>query len=205
MEPGTPPPALPSLESDELHALAGLYRLLAGFLLRELDGELLAHLQTPDVRAAYLAAGGVLPEIDDPTQLEQLAADYCQLFIGPADHLPPYESVWRAGRFEGQAAQAMARFVEIAGGDDTFPAGVMRDHLGIQLEVMGRVLAAAADATQSRREHLELAQTFFARHLTWPARLLDRAHRQAATDVYRALTSLTAEFLASEQDVWLRA
>lgn len=70
--------------------------------------------------------------------VEQLAIDYCQLFIGPADHLPPFQSVWQSGQFHGSTTASMREFVDPVGYEAT--AGIMLDHPGVQLGIMGHVL-----------------------------------------------------------------
>lgn len=183
-------------------ARSGTYRLLARIWLREADQELIRELCAPPLCHSYEAAGGVLPAGDAATTCEQLAIDYCRLFIGPAEHLPPFQSVWQSGQFQGAATESMKSFVDVVGYDtDLLPAGMMLDHLGVQLDVMGHILNQISfwrTAPEGFDEVLQLARTFFARHLTWPADLLETAAIRARSDFYRSVVTMTGEFLDSD-------
>ena len=80
---------------EESAARSGLYRLLGRLWLREMDQDALRELGRPPLCDSFVNAGGVLPTNDDLEMIEQLAVDYCQLFVGPAGHLPPVQSVWQ--------------------------------------------------------------------------------------------------------------
>ena len=192
--------------AGELAARSCTYRVLAKLWLRELNPHDLRTLQIPPLRNAFVAAGGVLPEDGDARRLEQLAEDYCHLFIGPANHLPPYQSVWQSGRFDGDAAESMDTFMQIVAYDEA--AGVRRtmsDHLGVQLDVMGfmmhRLSVESTDAAANRCLS-EMIPAFFAAHLCWPSRLLHLAGQMAGTRFYRSVIAMTGEFLSGEQQAW---
>ena len=186
-------------------ARSGLYRLLARFWLREVDADFLRQLQSISLCNEFVESGGVLPEDDGRLTSEQLAIDYCRLFIGPSDHLPPYQSVWQSGQFQEAASASMKRFVEIAGYQaGVLSEGMMLDHLGVQLDLMGQVLEQYAGwpvEMADREAVLELASAFFATHLVWPIELLETAARRAETDFYRSVIFLTRNFLESERHV----
>ncbi len=184
---------------QEAAACSGTYRLLARLWLREVDRELLQRLCSPPLCDAFVEAGGILPaDVDDAT-IEQLAVDYCQLFIGPANHLPPFQSVWQTGQFQGATAASMKTFVDVVGYNTVaLPSGTMLDHLGVQLDVMGHILGQIA-TWQPEREGLnhvlELADSYFDMHLTWPAKLLEIAAPRATTQFYRSTIMLTGALL----------
>ena len=96
----------------------------------------------------------------------------------------------------------MKNFIEVVGYDiDMLPSGMMPDHLGVQLDVMGHILAQIStwqSETESLDQVWELARSFFATHLTWPANLLTAAIRQVETHFYHSTVMLTREFLKSE-------
>ena len=98
---------------DQLACRAAVYRLLARLWRREIDAATLEQLLAGSVRKAYLAAGGSLPEVADQATCDALAGDYCQLFLGPAGHLPPYQSVWSDGQFHGAAAQSLRGYLSL--------------------------------------------------------------------------------------------
>src|SRR6056297_3258487 len=106
-----------NLSRNDAAAAAGLYRLLARLWLREVDEPLLRSLTGSPLREPFLRAGGELPETVSPEVLQALSVDYCRLFLGPTDHLPPVQSVWQQGQFQGQAVRSMAGWIELTGYD----------------------------------------------------------------------------------------
>jgi TorA maturation chaperone TorD len=95
----------------------------------------------------------------------------------------------------------MREMIDVVGYDVVrLPGGLMLDHLGVQLDVMGHLQKKSsrpADAG-SYDQVWELANAFFASHLLWPADLLTAAARRAEDDFYRSSIMLTREFLKSE-------
>ena len=191
------------LPSDTSLASAGTYRLLSRLWLREVDQELATLLNAEPLRSAYLDVGGTLPPTTD-VPLEFLAQDYCQLFVGPRNHLPPVQSVWSTGTFQSEAADSMQTYLQILLGDANEHPIV--DHLGVQLSVMAMLLeyVGAAPNQHDLRTIETIAARFFAEHLTWPSRLIQHARDQAASDFYESLMRVTAEFLSQESAYWVR-
>ncbi len=177
-----------------------MYRLLARLWLREVDRELLLALRTPPVRESFSDVGGVLPDDTNDRVLEELASDFCQLFIGPRDHLPPVQSVWQNGQFQGEPARSMSEFLEVIRYDrSSLPDGQMLDHLGVQLNVMADIINPARSAPNAEIVE-EVAGAFFTAHLQWPWELLEAASGQAATSFYQSVIDLTRGFLATERE-----
>ena len=91
----------------------------------------------------------------------------------------------------------MQKFIEIAGFEDEL-AGTMPDHLGIQLALMGHLLGHVANTSiegEQLDSVLQLLDSYFGSHLTWPDKLFEIAAGRAETDFYRSLVRLTASFL----------
>lgn len=196
-----------TLSNESLLSLAGTYQLLARLWHDSVDQGLAEALHEEPVRTAFMSAGGSLPPLDREG-LDDLAHDYCQLFIGPKNHLPPVQSVWADGTFQGTASTSMEMYLEVLGdaahgfSRETPPAIV--DHLGVQLEVMGTICKALSEELQlTRRESLEsLGQQFFLGHLCWTSSLIARAAGQATTEFYGSLMALTGEFLDDQAVMW---
>ena len=191
-----------AIDPTELTALSGIYRLLARLWLREIDEPIRAALRHPPLSNLFEQAGGRPPEAD----IDELAIDFCRLFVGPSGHLPPYQSVWQRGQFQSQATTSMQDFAELIQYDFSAQFHVMMpDHAGLQMDVMGSLLERAAELASSTagdsagHEYLEVASVFFERHLTWLDPLLIAADRRATTSFYRAVIALTRGFLESEQ------
>jgi len=179
-----------------------MYRLLARLWWHEVDCELIQELNSAPVCDAFANAGGVLPTSDDAAAIEELAIEYCRLFVGPTDHLPPFQSVWQSGQFQDGTAASMKEFVEVVDYDvGALPGGIMLDHLGVQLDVMGHILGviSAQQAEPHTVEVLhELTRSYWLTHLNWPTDLLRLAGQRVTTDFYRSVISMTGEFLSSE-------
>jgi hypothetical protein len=96
----------------------------------------------------------------------------------------------------------MKSFTELVGYDiDRLPGGLMLDHLGVQLDVMGQIFEQMSNwraDTDGWDQVLDLAACFFTQHLQWSAELLAAAIRRAETDFYRSSIMLTREFLRME-------
>ena len=187
-------------------ARSNTYNLIARHWLLEVDQDLLQRLLAPPLHGPFVQAGGILPSDACEQTVEQLAMEFCRLFIGPAGHLPPYQSVWETGQLQGTTIASMQRFINIAGYDcESMPGRAMLDHFGVQLAVMGHILeqvahgqfdSAAIEAIQ------EFANSYLARHLRWPVELLIAASNQAKTDFYRSMIVITSEFLECEWDIF---
>lgn len=195
-----------ALRRDDLAALSGIYRLLARLWLREGDRALLRELSSAPLRDVFCQAGGVLPTGSATEAEERLAVEFCQLFVGPAGHLPPFQSVWQTGQFQSPAATAMREFIDLSGYEQSrLPSGIMLDHLGVQLDVMGhltQVCSAAASEDEQADVLLDMSRSYFFRHLTWPSPLLDAAESRARSEFYRSVARMTRDFLGSEQSYW---
>jgi len=193
-------PTTIDVEPRQLQQRAAVYRLLGRLWLREVEADLIGSLRAPPMGAAFVAAGGTLPDASDDNQmLEQLAIDYCQLFLGPSGHLPPHQSVWKDGHFQGEATVAMRAEFQALG--LPLPDG-MPDHLGQQLTVMAVILERLAENDVASVTQLEAARRFFVQRLTWTDALCQQAAERAETSFYQRVVTMTNAFLAEEHDAW---
>ncbi|MDG2408573.1 MAG: molecular chaperone TorD family protein [Pirellulales bacterium] len=196
-----PAVAIDSREA-ELTATAGMYRILSILWWGEVSAELLEALQSGSHAQTF--ADHHFFSANDTMDVTTLAADYCQLFIGPRGHLPPYQSVWEEGQLAGRATASMRRYLDLL----EFPLlqrGLEADHLGCQLALMGAIttgLSVVGTDDQKRTAYEALGREFFALHMRWPAALLAQTRQQAQTPFYGALGRCTADFLEMESAVW---
>lgn len=186
--------------ANEVSEMVGTYRLLARLWLREVDEQLIAGMQSPPLKDAFTAAGGILPADITPSTLDELAVDYCQLFLGPANHLPPVQSVWQRGQFQSELAESMQHYVTATGYELT--DGLMFDHLGVQLDLMSHLLYLSAALNRPAEEIFDVLKTYFVKHLTWADSLFEIAINRASTDFYRSTIRMTRDFLQSDETVW---
>jgi len=172
-----------------VESVSQLYRLLARVWHAEVDADFLNTLSNDPLRAALDGAGVDLPAEPASVTLDELATDFCQLFIGPSEPLRPIQSVWTEGQLEGQAATSMRETFLPLLPDFEMPAGLMADHLAIQLAVMAEFIDSDVD---------DLPRRFFDHHLRWTEPLTTVTASRAKTDFYRTIINLTAEFLRGE-------
>jgi len=184
--------------AEEFSAIAGTYRRLARLWLGEVDEQFLDSLLQAPLCDAFTSAGGSLPQDASPSTLEELSVDYCQLFLGPARHFPPFQSVWERGQFQGESVQSMKQYFSVAG----YETELMADHLGVQLDVMAKILEARPQIPKEADAVVDLAYFYFAAHLTWANPLFESSVDHATTDFYRSVVNMTREFLNSEQTIW---
>ena len=190
-----------AIDHARLRERAAVYRLLGRLWLHELDADLLRDLRCPPLSDAFAAAGGTMPPVEaESDTIDALAIDYCQLFLGPRGHLPPHQSVWADGQFQGPTTAALpAEFKEL---DLPYP-GDMADHLGQQLTTMAVILERLAAEKTVAACQLDTASVFFQQRLNWTAELCKRSAAQAQTAFYRSVVTMTQAFLTQEHAAWL--
>jgi DMSO reductase family type II enzyme chaperone len=190
---------------------AGVYDLLATMFREPLPAATLRSLRDPAMLQGLNEAGMTLDEAfcnDDEAQLQEtLAVDYTQLFHGPRNHHPPYESVQTGGEeaeLNGDATREVRRFFDAAGLAFDKECRELADHLSVELacmaELAGREAAAreAGDAVQAERR-VEEQTTFLDRHLgRWAPAFGKLVEEHAETSFYRQAGRLLAGFIESE-------
>lgn len=177
-------------ELEPTLARAGVYGFFSGVLLREFNEYSLAELKSPRWRKALLEHGIDLP--DTPELMEELAIDYCRIFIGPGKFCPPIQSVWTNGQFQGHVVDSMREFLDIVSVDHDCP---VKDHAGLQMEVMAKILEfKSSHSNQSNG----LAECFYRSHIGWTQSMLNRAAELAVTDLYRGLMTAAVDFIQQE-------
>ena len=98
----------------------------------------------------------------------------------------------------------MRDYIDIVGyGTHRLPKGMMLDHFGVQLDVMGHLLSQSAAWRAEENRVRELARTFFATHLAWSTDMLEVAAARATTEFYRGAVALTRAFLDGENQAAL--
>ncbi len=178
---------------------SGMYVLLARLWSMEVDQTLTQQLNATELGPVYEAAGGQIP---DEAELEELAAVYCQLFVGPRGHYPPLQSVWARGELQSEVTSSVQSFGDAIGWsrNPSYP-DTMADHLGVELDIMAR--AVQHYSSSGDPEAFALASTFFRRHLTWAEGYIDTIQARTENPFYVAMFRMTQEFLAVESEFWL--
>ncbi|MCR9245905.1 MAG: molecular chaperone TorD family protein [bacterium] len=141
-------------------------RLFGRLLLRELDRPTLVELQAPAIAAALAATGIEVPGVDVESAdcdavLEELGAQFFSQVLHPAGRGPLVHSLYREGKYDGDAAADVRKVAKGAGLELADGArGAAPDHLGCLLTLWAEL----------RDRDAEFAQKFGATHLTWVAR-----------------------------------
>lgn len=177
--------AHPFCMSTQSLQLAAVIRFLGNIWLREIELSTLQDLNRPSIRAAIEALGATVPNQIDAKNVEELAVDYCQLLIGPKQHIPPIQSVWQEQRFHGDAIPSMHRYFELL--PSYHPRqGAMVDHIGVQLDFLGSLCEIDGNKPIS-----EAVDRFFADHLKWSLPIFQKIERQATTEFYQGMAKVT--------------
>lgn len=180
---------------DECQARSGLYGLFSRLLLAEPDEPLLALLREEPwhQQLERLGTGWERGEFPDS---EELAVEYCRIFIGPKNFCPPYQSVWVDGQMQSPVVDSMKEFLEYITPRSNTP---VVDHAGLQFEMMALILESQAQEPESVTS---LAELFFQNHVAWSARMLRRATELSSSRFYRSLLDSAREFVESEVEFY---
>ncbi len=176
----------------------GLFRLLARLWLEEVDARLAQILDDAPLGSGWNGSGDWVSSGPIADQLEVLAVDFCQLFVGPRGHLVPVQSVWQHAALVADPAASMRQWFGLAGyAPPARHRSLFPDHLGIQLDLLAHLLDQQELWAQHPEELAALAATYADTHLAWPAPLLEAVTQRAQTPFYRRLAELTNQALAA--------
>jgi DMSO reductase family type II enzyme chaperone len=190
---------------------AGVYDLLATLYCEPLPAATLRALRDPAMLQGLSEADMGLDEAfcnGDEAQLrEDLAVDYTQLFHGPRNHHPPYESVQTGGEegeLNGDATRQARDFFDSVGLAIDEQCRELPDHLSVELAFMAELARREAaaretgDAAQVERR-VEEQTTFLERHLgRWAPAFGRIVADRAETNFYRQAGRLLAGFVETE-------
>ncbi|MFQ5875863.1 MAG: molecular chaperone [Dehalococcoidia bacterium] len=144
---------------------------------------------------------------------EELACEYAALFIGPGQHVSPYESIYvpdttgRVGAYWGECTADMKRWVERYGLEIAERFASIPDHISIELEFMQKIIEQENDAWEREdmeavKRWIEVERTFFNTHLiTWVPEFCERAIEAASLDFYREIARLARDFILEEEQL----
>ena len=184
---------------DEHQSIANVYELLSRLWLREVDVELL------DAIVASPLADELNVNAERASQtdlLNELATQYCALFIGPKDHLPPYQSVWQTGQLQSETTDSVRAYTEALRAADLIGQSEMADHLGHQMLVMSEIHRRLAKTDDNNLR--DLGHEFFRTHLNWASPLIQAANDRTCSNFYQKVVALSGELLAAELISWTR-
>lgn len=148
--------------ASEIEAQCALARFFGSLLVFELDGERLVELRAPDVAPALSALGIDAPEASTPAAIDELAAEFHELILRPAEGGPLVQSLWTSGSYQGDAAVKAKQLADVAAleFDDEAARGAQPDHLGTLLLLWAETRVFAPEvAARVEQEHFRWALT----------------------------------------------
>lgn len=177
-------------ENEELFSRVGLYEFYSKVFLREFSLEQLKLFHCEPWNSTFSELGISLPVATEDS-VEDLAVDYCQIFIGPKEHVPPIQSVWQSGQLQSSISESMNSYLEFVTPTEETS---IKDHFGVQLEIMSMILRASIE-----NEHLRIeAEQFLEQHLRWSIPMIHRAAEKAETKFYQSVLSSALKFIEME-------
>jgi len=179
---------------NELRALSETSVLLGQIWVRELDQKQADALKNEAISKLLGPLGCDLTDLATGDAIETLAIDYCQILVGPANAISPFQSVHEEGRFHGEAFASSQKFHALVGDvpDDCIE---MPDHFATQLLFFARLLEIAGSEQKEAAEAGEVVRAFHHRHLRWTAKVLESIAGKAQTGFYESLAHVTRSFV----------
>jgi TorA maturation chaperone TorD len=206
-------------DRDLLTFRQGYYELFVALLWKEPAGELVSAL-APGIAERMAGARNLHPLLGqgwheiahflDGTSRDRLgelvAEEYTRIFFGPHDpQIHPYESYYLTGRLLDRPLADIRSFLKEVGIEKQEGYAEPEDFLAFELEIMRRLVARQASASNRAGEadSLDHQATFLKRHLlVWgPDAAADLAKSSAAV-FYRGVAHLLGGFLAFERDLF---
>lgn len=167
-------------------------------ILQEMEG----HPENPGYRELehFVEEAGTISDLADV-----LTAEFTQLFVLPMG-IRPYESVYldKDQRLGGKVTIAVKNFYENAGMEFLPTCLDTADHIGMELEFMGRLTALEAEgwtqgSASSLSRILDLERDFLSSHLgRWASALSDRIREEGTVAFYRAMALLMKGFVEED-------
>ncbi len=189
-----------------------LYRFLAAVFRKPLSAAMLRQIRSASFVESLAAAGVDLGsgfhEAAETRLLEELAVDFTQLFHGPGNHIAPYESIQTArdgGELNGKAAGLVRDWIEASGLKVDPAAGVLPDHISVELELMSEMASKEAGAWEKAdlagAQDCRMRQIEFVKaHLQgWVPEFCGKAGQKASTCFYREIANLLAGLVELER------
>lgn len=203
-------PAL-AVSAEHVRVYTAVLQLAVRVLCREIDAQLYRQMQDSDRRMDPGDAPLTDPVLALRTEteaLEELAVEFCRLFVGPRPVCPPYASEQfgeiKAG---GRAAHDIEAFMSrhaLRAALHAQDAILDKDHLAVELAVLAHLLQMAAGAVtgeQARAEAWAAAHDLLHRHiLPWACDYLGRLENAARYAPYTTVAHLARKVLEEAAD-----
>jgi TorA maturation chaperone TorD len=193
----------------EARAREGLYSLVSRVFVKEVDQGFLRSLRDENILEAFSRElPGDLGSGKDEETIEELAVEYGSCFLSSGAFLSPYESVQASaeGLLCGEDSTRALALYKKGGFNMAEGCSLFADHFAVELEFMGHLCGMEASSLETGdmeglRHAKRLQAEFMARHLgRWYRPFLQKVAQAVEHPFYRVITSITTEFLDSEQE-----
>jgi TorA maturation chaperone TorD len=194
------------------------YGFLAGIFREELTAEQIREMIDSDMLNLMVDAGCSIDLSFRRNKSvehieEELACEYATLFIGPGEHIPPYESIYipdstgKVGYYWGECTVDMKNWVEHYGLGISEKFGSIPDHISVELEFMQKLIEQERlsweNSDRGTTERcIEVQRTFFHKHINgWVPTFCESVIEAANLDFYREIARLTKDFIGEEEQL----
>ncbi len=194
------------------------YGFLAGIFRGELTSEQIKEMIDSDMLSLMADVGcNIDPDFFKNKPIEQieeeLACEYASLFIGPGEHIPPYESIYvpdssgKVGYYWGECTVDVKNWVEHYGLKIAEKFASIPDHISTELEFMQNVveqerLSWEKDDRETAERCIEVERAFFDKHINrWVRDFCERVIEAANLDFYKEIARLTKDFVSEEAEL----
>jgi TorA maturation chaperone TorD len=183
---------------------ASVYRLLARLFAEEVDAEFFEHLTAGELRSVCPQLANALPTGQAAEACEELAIEFCRVFVGPNGHLPPVQSIWCNGQLNSEVVARLDTYQAIIGLPPPWKQKLVTDHLANSLDLMSVLLRRASEpgnqaiTAPETAALADLAASLLVDHLQWADVLLRRVIEHPGASFYGVVSTMTQEFLCDE-------
>lgn len=184
-------------------ARGNLYRLASRLLAREVDAQLLTRLRVAEATVPDVPLlDSTLRERESPGALEELAVEYCRLFIGPEPVCPLYASAHTGGRrLRGRAERDFVTFLAIHELEPLCSADLSLlgvDHLAVHLAVFAHLNDTLAGDPHCETARVALRQLSERHTVPWATELISVLAENARLAPYTTIALVLEQLLALE-------
>ena len=200
-------------KTENARIRSNIYGFLSSMFREEITAERLRQIKTSVIKEVLSEMGfqyEIFSQKDQDQILEDLAVEYARLFLGPAKHISPHESIHHQrddgdwGSHWGGSTVEIKKFIETAGLVYRQEYSGMPDHISVELEFMKEAVEREARALEEKDWEgalycQKMEKKFICDHLVkWIPSFCDKVISQAEVSFYGDLAEVTKKFIAIE-------
>ena len=201
--------------AERARTRSNIYGFLSTMFREEINAERLQQIKDPAIKEALSEMGlqyDIFSQKDQDELLEDLAVEYTRLFLGPAKHISPHESVHHErddgdwGTHWGGSTVDVKKFIKTAGLEYKQEYTGMPDHISTELDFMKEAAGREAQAIEEKDWEgalycQKMEKKFIYDHLIkWIPTFCDKIISQAEISFYGDLADVTKDFITLESE-----